>query len=256
MHMDVISLVKQKREFSGLPDSLIEKVLLQRQIKNKSDEDKVKLVRAFLRKYFGVFLTNKVLKGKDERVLESHISSKKRDYSSFYEKIASVVEKKFKSVVDLGSGMNGFSYPFILESFGNISYLGVEATRQLCELQNKFFEEEGFSKARAVWGDLFNFQQVKCLLKDTNSPRLVLLLQVVDALENVEPNFSKFFLGELKVALDKEDILVISNPLKSISGRNKFDIKRRWLEDFVKENFELIDKFDLFDEEFLIAKPI
>lgn len=254
--MDIIKKVKEKREFSGLPDSLIEKVLLQKQIKNKSEEDKIKLSRAFLRKYFGVFLTNKVLKGKDESVLESHISSKKRDYSLFYEKISSSVGKKFKSVVDLGSGMNGFSYPFILDIFGNINYLGVEATRQLCELQNNFFEEGGFSKAKTVWGDLFNFEQVESLLKTAASPRLVLLLQVVDALENVEPNFSKSFLGDLKNVLNKEDVLVISNPLKSISGRNRFDIKRRWLEEFVKENFILIDKFDLFDEEFLIAKPI
>lgn len=254
--MDLIKKIKEKREFSGLPDSLIEKVLLQKQIKNKSDEDKVKLTRAFLRKYFGVFLTNKVLKGKDESVLESHISSKKRDYSLFYEKIASVVGKKFKSVVDLGSGMNGFSYSSLSDCFGDIDYSGIEATRQLCELQNKFFEEEGFSRAKVVWGDLFNFKQVESLIKSTNSPRIILLLQVVDALENVEPNFSKSFLEDLKNVLNKEDVLVISNPLKSISGRNRFDIKRRWLEDFIKENFILLNKFDLFDEEFLIAKCI
>jgi hypothetical protein len=254
--MDIIKKVKEKREFSGLPDSLIEKVLLQKQIKNKSDDEKVKLARAFLRKYFGVFLTNKVLKGKDESVLDSHISSKKRDYSLFYEKIADLAGKNFKSVLDLGSGMNGFSYPYIVENFGAVKYIGFEATRQLCDLQNEFFEKGNFSKAKVIWGDLFNFEQVADVLKSANSPRLVLLLQVVDALENVEPNFSKSLLLEMKKNLGKEDILVISNPLKSISGRNRFDIKRRWLEDFVKESFILIDKFDLFDEEFLIAKPI
>lgn len=256
MHMDIIKKVKEKREFSGLPDSLIEKVLLQKQIKNKSDDEKVKLVRAFLRKYFGVFLTNKVLKGKDESVLDSHISSKKRDYSLFYEKIASIVGKDFKCVVDLGSGMNGFSYPSLIETFGEVKYTGFEAARQLCDLQNEFFDKGTFSKSKVVWGDLFNFEQVVDVLKSTSSPKLILLLQVIDALENVEPNFSKSFLLEMKKYLGKGDIFVISNPLKSISGRNRFDIKRRWLEEFVKENFILIDKFDLFDEEFLIAKPI
>jgi len=254
--MDVIKKVKEKREFSGLPDSLIEKVLLQKQIKNKSDDEKVKLARAFLRKYFGVFLTNKVLKGKDESVLDSHISSKKRDYSLFYRNIVNIAGNNFKSIIDLGSGMNGFSYPFIVETFGAVRYTGFEATRQLCDLQNDFLEKGNFSKANVVWGDLFNSEQVSDVLKSTSSPKLILLLQVIDALENVEPNFSKSLLLEIKKDLGKGDVLVISNPLKSISGRNRFDIKRRWLEDFVKENFVLIDKFDLFDEEFLIAKPI
>jgi hypothetical protein len=254
--MDLIRKIKEKREFSGLPDSLVEKVLLQKQIKNKSDEEKVKLVRAFLRKYFGVFLTNKVLKGKDEVVLESHISSKKRNYFEFYKKIVSVVGNNFKSVLDFGCGMNGFSYSYLKEDFGEISYIGVESTRQLCDLQNEYFIKNNFSNAKVVWGDLFNLSEVKNILEGSKSPRLIMLLQVIDALENLEPNFAKTFLSEIKGLLGKQDILVISNPLKSISGRNRFDIKRRWLEDFIKENFLLVDKFDLFDEEFLIAKPI
>jgi len=253
---EVIDRVKEKREFSGLPDSLIEKVLLQKGIKNKSDEEKIKLARAFLRKYFGVFLTNKVLKGKDAAVLESHISSRKRDYGVFYEKIYSIAGKDFKTIVDLGSGMNGFSYDFISEAFGDISYVGFEGTRQLCDLQNEYFEREGYKHANVVWGDLFNFSQVGSLLKEASSPKIILLLQVIDALENVEPNSSKEFLSNMKNNLSKKDVLVISNPLKSISGKNRFNVKRRWLEEFITQNFELIDKFDLFDEEFLIAKPI
>jgi hypothetical protein len=254
--MDLIKKIKDKREFSGLPESIIEKVLNQKQIRNKSDEEKIKLVRAFLRKYFGVFLTNKVLKGRDETVLISHISSKKRDYISFYEKISSSVGNNFKDVFDLGCGMNGFSYPFLIKFLGEIRYTGFEATRQLCDLQNAFFEKENFSRANVIWGDLFNFEQVESIFKNSSSPKIVLLLQVVDAIENIEPNFSKSLLLEIKKFLKKEDVLIISNPLKSISGRNRSDIKRRWLEEFTKENFVLIDKFDLFDEEFLITKCI
>lgn len=254
--MDIIKKIKEKREFSGLPDSLIEKVLLQKQIKNKSDEDKVRLVRAFLRKYFGVFLTNKVLKGKDKTVLESHISSKKRDYSQFYQKISLVTGTNFKSILDLGCGMNGFSYPFIVDVFGEISYNGFEGTGQLCDLQENYFKKKNFLSANVIWGDLFNLLEVKSVFRDSTFPRIVMLLQVVDALENLEPNFAKIFLLEIKKYMDKKDVLVISNPLKSISGKNRFNVKRRWLEEFITQNFELIDKFDLFDEEFLIAKPI
>ena len=253
---DLIEKIKQKREFSGLPDKIIENVLNQKQIKNKSDEERVKLSRAFLRKYFGVFMTNKVMKGKDEKVLESHISSKKRDYLEFYKRISSIVGNNFKSVIDLGCGMNGFSYNYIRESFGEVKYTGMEATKQLCDLQNEFFNNNEISNANVVWGDLFNCVVVKDIFKESRSPRIILLLQVVDALENIEPNFAKEFLSSLREYMGGEDVLVISNPMKSISGNNRFDIKRRWLDEFVKNNFNFIDKFELFDEEFLVAKRI
>lgn len=240
---ELINLVKEKREFSGLPDSIVEKALGL----NKKD---VKKTRAFLRKYFGVFMTNKVLKGFDEKVLESHISSKKRNYELFYKKISESVGNNFKSVVDLGCGMNGFSYSFIAESFGKIKYVGVEATRQLCVSQNEFFKKNNID-GEVIWGDLTNFDLVKNSMGD-QSPRLVLLLQVVDAMESVEPNSSKVFLDKLASFLDKGDVLVVSNPLKSISGRNNFTIKRRWLEEFLKEKFIFANKFYLFDEDFLI----
>lgn len=244
----LIILVKQKREFSGLPDSLVEKALCL----NKND---VKKTRAFLRKYFGVFMTNKVLKGANEKVLENHISSRKRDYSLYYEKIKSVVGADFKSVLDFGCGANGFSYSFISKYFGKVNYIGVEATKQLCDSQNEFFKNNNFS-AKVVWGDLFDLSFVDDIVKKSQTPRLILLLQVVDALENIEPNFSKKFILNLKGNVGSEDVIVISNPVKSISGRNKFDIKRRWLEEFIKDNFILVDKFYLFEEEFLIAKCI
>lgn len=250
----LITKIKEKREFSGLPDSLIERVLAFKQIKNKSDEEKVKLAREFLRKYFGVFMTNKVMKGRGQEVLGSHISSKKRDYGVFYKTIASSVGKKFKSIIDFGCGMNGFSYSFIEEEFGKINYTGFEATEQLCDLQNTFFKKSGYSNAKVIWGDLFDLESVEKLVFESEVPRLILLLQVVDALENIEPNFSKSFLLKIKENLSSSDVLVISNPMKSISGRNKFKIKRLWLEDFVKDNFIVVDKFELFDEEFLIVK--
>ena len=61
--------VKQKREFSQLPDSIIERAL------KKSDGD-VKEARSILRKYFGVFLTNKVLKMSGEELLKIHFSKR------------------------------------------------------------------------------------------------------------------------------------------------------------------------------------
>jgi hypothetical protein len=244
--MNSIESVKQKREFSGLPDSVVEKAL------NLNKQD-VKKTRAFLRKYFGVFMTNKVLKGVDEKSLENHISSKKRDYKLFYKKIMENVGNNFKSVIDLGCGVNGFSYPFLFDSFGKIRYVGVEATRQLCDLQNEFFRKNNFN-GEVVWGDVLDFELIERIISKADFPRLFFMFQVVDAMESVEPNSSKVFISKLMNIMGDSDVLVVSNPVKSISGRNNFKIRRRWLEEFLLDRFEFVSGLDLFDEEFLILK--
>jgi hypothetical protein len=106
MDKELIFLVKKKKDFSMLPDSIVKQAL-------ESSGGDVKLARSFLRKYFGVFLTNKVLKPKDlndwQTILRTHISSKKRNYDFFYHEIFSDKNLNFSSVIDFGCGMNGFS---------------------------------------------------------------------------------------------------------------------------------------------------
>ena len=95
---NLVEQVKKKKEFSELPDSVVVLAL------EKSGDD-VKKAREILRKYFGVFLTNKVVKGTSEDVLERHISTRNRDYKELYSKILTGGEK---AVIDLGCGVNGF----------------------------------------------------------------------------------------------------------------------------------------------------
>lgn len=244
--MNLVEEVKKKKEFSGLPDSVVLRAL------EKSGED-VKDARKFLRKYFGVFLTNRVLKNKGDK-LGVHLSSKKRDYLEFYEKIFSLDgELNVKSVVDLGCGVNGFSYGFLREVVGDVSYIGVEAAGQLVDQMNLFFEENGFSKkgdsnkfdALAICGDLFDLDFVGGILKKAEKDRVVFLFQVVDALESVQRNFSKDLID---VVMENCELLVISVPLVSLSGGKKFAVKRKWLLDFLEDKYKVILDFEMFGE--------
>lgn len=244
---DLISEVKKKKEFSKLPDSVVERAL-------SLNEESVKEARAFLRKYFGVFLTNKVVKGKDEKVLESHISSKGRDYEEFYGKI---FEKKkiIGSVIDFGCGVNGFSYNVLKEFVGDVDYIGVEASGQIVENVNSYFDDEGLEKScSVVWGDLFDLQSMKKIVEKSSKPRTIFLFQTVDALESFERDFSKKFLLMLKDVLDKDDKIIISLSLKSISGRRKFMVDRKWILEFLKENFNLEMDFVVGSERVLIVR--
>ena len=258
MEKGMILEVKKKKEFSGLPDSIIIRALK----KNKGD---VKGARSWLRKYFGVFLTNRVLRGKGN-LLGVHISSKKRDYEEFYGKIFKGINfhKKSRSlatrtishgedkegtgvgsVVDLGCGVNGFSYEYLPKG---VSYIGIEAAGQLVGQMNEFFSEEKFN-ARAIGGDLFDLDLVRGVLERARRKRVVFMFQVVDALENVKRDFSKELILEV---MKNCEWLVISLPLVSLSGRKRFDVDRKWLVGWLREHFEIRNDFEMFGERILI----
>jgi len=245
--MSLIEDVRRKREFSELPRSVVERAL------GLSKGD-IKDARALLRKYFGVFLTNRVMRfarsqvtgNRSWDILGVHMSSKKRDYGNFYSRIFSVVGD-VKSVVDLGCGVNGFSYEYLPEG---ISYVGAEAAGQLVDLTNDYFKENGFD-GRVVHLDLFDVDSVGEILKSVEKPRVVFMFQVIDALESLERNFSKRFL--LRVARECEWI-VLTLPTESLGGRKKFVVQRKWIMDFLSESFSIGGIFASRGEKIIILK--
>ena len=275
MEKGLILEVKKKKEFSGLPDSIVVRAL------EKSRGD-VKIARSWLRKYFGVFLTNRVLRGKGD-LLKVHLSSKKRDYEEFYFKIFNSIfpqkskessthlsscgglkskesGNKIESIVDLGCGVNGFSYEYLKDVFGtqnrhdsgepDVRYVGMEAAGQLVEQMNGFFKERGFD-ALAIKGDLFDLESVEDILKRARKDRVVFLFQVIDALESVERNFSKKLIS---VVMENCEWLVISLPLVSLGGRKRFDVDRKWLVDWLGERFGIRDDFEMFGERVICVR--
>lgn len=242
--MGIIEEVKKKREFSRLPDSIVERV-------SKKENDNLKKSRAALRKYFGVFLTNKILKGNlsDEETLKSHISSSKRDYETFYEEIFDDI-KGIHSVVDLGCGANGFSYKYLKDEIGSVDYVGVEASGQLVDHMNDYFEEKLYL-AKAVSLDLFDIENIKKILKKQNKERAVFLFQVIDSLENLEKDFSKKFIQEI---FEECELMVVSWSIESLSGRRKFFTKRRWIMKFLEENYSIENDFEKDGERILILR--
>jgi len=247
MNKELIAEIKKKREFSGLPNSIVERAA-------KMVGGDVKESRALLRKYFGVFLTNKVLKGKGsaEGILGAHMSSKKRDYGEFYREIFSDMED-VKSVIDLGCGMNGFSYGYLKKELGDVNYLAVEAAGQVVDNMNRYFKDRGLEKAHALREDLFETEKITNLLKgyEGYKPRVVFMFQVVDALENLERDFSKKFIMEISKECEK---IVLTLPTESLGGRKKFVVQRKWIVDFLHENFKIEKDFRRDGERVIIIE--
>ena len=254
---ELIEQVKAKKQFAGLRNSVIEKVLkavfekanfynppsasIRPPVLNAEDyenlpivfqEDVVKKAREILRKYFGVFLTNKVLKIKDESVLQSHLSTKKRDYEKVYGEILGDEEV----VVDLGCGVNGFSASLIKDK----KYVGVEVVKQLVDNMNFYFDEKKL-EAVAYWEDLFELEKILEIIKKQKGRKAIWLFNVVDALENFDRDYSKKLIQGV-FGIGSVEKIVVSVPVESISGKKKFFVKRNWLLDFFEKEKFIVEK--------------
>jgi len=175
------------------------------------------------------------------------MSSRKRDYEKFYEEIFSG-DDGVRTIVDLGAGLNGFSYGYLKEVLGDVNYVAVEAAGQEVDHMNKYFFENKFS-ARAVAQDLFEIEEIKSLLNSEKKPRVVFLFQVVDALENLERDFSKKFILEIMSECEK---IVLTLPTESLGGRKKFAVQRKWIMDFLEEHFVIERDFEMNGERIIV----
>jgi len=252
MDEKIFDKIIQKKDFSMLPVKDVERAFSHFEKRDTSDEEKIRLTRELLHKVFGAFTSRKLLspKNKDaEWILRKHLSTRER--LGFYEKVYKMVLKGFKgkiSVVDFGAGVNGFGYPYFEKAGFDISYTAVESVGQLVNLMNAYFEKNKFD-AIAVHESLFNLEKIKNLVRKQKKPRIVLMFKAVDSLEMLERDYSKNLISGVAEVSER---IVLSFATESMIRRRKFRVSRKWIVDFVRENFKVLDEFELGSEKFLV----
>jgi hypothetical protein len=248
---ELIQKITSKREFSQLPRKDVEVAFSQFDKEQFSDEEKVKKTRDLLRKVFSVFTSEKLLKDREydsEWILKKHVSTRERfgNYEDIYSKILRDIQGKI-SVIDLGAGVNGFSYKYFGEK---TSYIGVEAIGQLVDLMNRYFKRERID-AKAIHASLFELDRIKKLISEAKGKKIVLLFKVLDSLEMLERDYSKKILSEI---VPLSDEIVVSFATRSLISRKKFYANRNWIFNFIKERFKMLDDFEIGGERYLIFK--
>lgn len=241
-----------KREFSKIPEKDILLAYEKFEKRECSEEEKIRLTRDLLRKVYSAFASGKLLNIRDkneEWFLRKHLSTRERlnYYPEIYKKLFGALNKF--SLIDLGSGINGFSYKFFPKKM-KIDYTAVEAVGQFVDLMNFYFEKNNFN-AKAIHESLFNIEKIKNLIKECKSPRVVFLFKVIDSLEMIERDYSKKLLGEIVPLCDK---IVVSFATKSMIKKDKFKANRKWIIDFIEEKFELLDDFEMGGERYIVFK--
>ncbi len=252
MNKELLQKITSRKEYSQLPRKEVELAFQKFDKEKYSDEEKVKLTRKLLREVFSSFTSPKLLSLKDknpEWILRKHFSTRERlPYSEeVYSKLLGGLNKNL-SVIDLGAGINGFSYEIFKKIGYNVNYLAVEAMGQLVELMNFYFDKQKVS-ANAVQESLFELEKIKDILKKQKKPRVVFLFKVIDSLEMLEKDYSKEFLLGIGEFAER---IVVSFAVKSMGNRIRFRANRDWILDFIKENFKIIEDFEIGGERYLV----
>ncbi|HUW44091.1 MAG TPA: hypothetical protein VMV95_03985 [Bacillota bacterium] len=252
MDREVYQKIIAKREFTQLPKRDVEKAYGFFERRQTSDEEKIRLTRELLHKVFGAFGSRKLLSVKDkeaEWVLKKHLSTRERlpFYRDIYKRILKGMGKQIR-IIDLGAGVNGFSYGYFQELGFTIDYLGIEAIAQFVDLMNYYFKKNKVN-GKAVHLSLFECEKIKRHIGQTKGEKIIFLFKTLDSLEMLENNYSKKLLEELTPLVDR---VIISFATESMIKRKKFRVKRKWILDFIKERFRILDDFELGPERFII----
>ena len=263
---NLIKKIIQKKEFSELPKKDVELAFEKFDKKFYCREEKIKLTRDLLRKVFSGFTSRKILIQKNKSpdwVLKKHLSTRERMginrlskpgqtgegisyYEEIYLRLFKGLDKKL-SVVDLGAGVNGFSYNYFKKIGYDVNYVGVESIGQLVKLVNNYFENENIS-GKAIHLSLFELEKIKKIIKKTKRPKIVFLFKTIDSLEMLKRDYSKKLISEIVGLVDR---VVVSFATRSMLKKKKFKVKRNWIINFIKDNFMVLDDFELCGERYL-----
>lgn len=248
---EIIEKIIWKKEFSQLPKGDVLNAFEKFDRDDYSDEEKVKLTRDLLRRVFSGFSGKKLLGLKNksaEEILKKHLSTRERynHYQEIYERILKGMPEKL-SVVDLGAGVNGLSYDYFNKLDKKVDYVGIEAIGQIVDLVNDYFNKEKIS-GKMVHLSLFETSKVQKIIKDMSKPRIIFLFKVIDSLEKFERDYTKKLLSEITPLADR---IVISFATESWMKRKKFYANRKWLLDFIKENWQFMDDFEFGGERYI-----
>src|SRR3989344_3251389 len=263
---ELLQKITEKKEFSQLPKKDVELAFSHFEKREVGDEEKIKLTRELLHKVFGAFTSQKLLSPKnknEEWILRKHLSTRERldYYPELYKKLLANYKDKKISIVYLGAGVNGFSYKYFLK---NTTYLGIEAVGQLVNLMNFYFNDSprddsgeppavpsGEPKklnAKAIHESLFELEKIKKIITEAKKPKIIFLFKVLDSLEMLERDYSKKLLLGIVSLVDR---VVVSFATRSMIRKKEFKAKRNWILDFIRENFKILDDFEIGGERYI-----
>lgn len=230
----LINKIKSKK-YSSLSDEIIEQEINNFIRKNQKAKDKeiIKGVKERLHRIYGSFQVKKKKKRDaileelknnpnsielHRKILETNLSTKERmkAYQTLYYRIFQIT-KQPKSILDIGSGINPISYPY-LEC--NPKYIAIEIDQEDVDFINSYF------KIKKIKGKAELKAINKNNIKDLPKADITFLFKVIDPLEDKKGHkFSEQLIKELK-----SKHIVVSFSTKTVSNKMMNYPRRKWFE--------------------------
>lgn len=269
----ILQEVRKKKILSGLAENIIKKEIdlffkrnpkILKELEAKTEKDLTRLsifskiikeIRRNLHKSYGAFQqsTNKreklFRKGDYLSILKTNLSTKERlsFYNILYKRIFSITSNP-KSILDLGSGLNPFSFSFM--NIKEINYLSTEINQTDVDLLNSFFYKEKI-KGKAIIFDLTEESSLK-KLKELSKVDICLMFKLFDSLEFTKKR--KYKLIEKILASTKSTWIVVSFATKTLSEKKMRFPERKWFESMLQRLKKEFTKIEFENEIFYIIK--
>jgi 16S rRNA (guanine(1405)-N(7))-methyltransferase len=285
--------ILEKKELKGIPLEFLDKFLEEYKRENyktyKKLEDKnfnekskefdelKKEIRRRIREVHGVFSKEPISRQKKEKylyelktgaadkkeiiiqkILASHQSTFERmnNYEELYKKIfedydSSKNQKKpLGKIIDLGCGYNPFAYTYISALGFNPEYFAVDINKEDAEFIQRYFDATKI-KGRSEVIDLTEDEGLKIIEDESKNSKICLMFKLLDSLEAKKRGSS----AKLMNAVNSKRIIV-SFPLKTISGKNIIKGKRKWFEKIKTSGKFEVEELALDNEQYYILKRI
>jgi ribosomal RNA methyltransferase FmrO len=183
-----------------------------------------------------------------EKILSTNISSKERlkDYEFVYENIFKIV-KKTKTILDLGSGINLVSYPYM--KIDDVTYYSYDIDEKDIDFLNEYLvymKKNSKLKGKSGIIDLRKELSVKKLPKAD----LVFMFKVVDPIDSRKNHK----LSEQIIKSLNCKYIVCSFSTKTVTGKRMNHPYRGWFEQMINRISYNFSKFEIDNEVFYIIE--
>jgi hypothetical protein len=267
---NLISKVKQNKKYKGLSEEIVGGKILEYAKKNAKFLDYkekfiVKEIRSMLHKAYGSFQVKGNTNKKREKLLEklknnpdnlevinkilrtNKSTCERLDiYPKIYEKIFEITGKP-DIIVDLGCGLNPFSFPHMkIKSENKVKYYAYDINESDKEFLNNFFEiEKDKINGKAELINLQNLEEINKIPKCD----VCFMLKLVDVLDIKGHKLSEEIIRKLS---GKCKFIVASFATKTITGKNMNFPYRGWIERMLSRVGLKFEKISLSGEIFYV----
>jgi len=276
--------ILEKKELKGIAADFLDKFLEEYKLKNpkkfrtleeknyneKSKEfDEIKKeIRKKMRSVHGVFAKNQISQEKKKKyisdlknakkeekqniinkILQSHQSTFERinNYIPLYEMILKNYgsKNKINKITDLGCGYNPFAYSYL---GCTPKYLAVDINKEDAEFIQEYFDLEKID-GKSIVLDLTEKDNLKIVEDESRDSDICFMFKLLDSLESKRKGSSQDLFDNTNFKL-----IVVSFPLKTISGKSEIKGKRKWFDKIKGNKKYKVEEFTLENEIYYLLK--